>query len=186
MKMNVAEWIKQIRKENNLNQRQLGEILSISQNAISQYETESREMDIDYIKLLAKKFKYNVTIGENGFTFEKTQEEQITMCDWCLAVIEGDNPNIDECPYCKNKGNLKRGILKLPQNSRLVKRTREVVLWERPTNKYSPYAVSLLSASNIDDNKCFSLCYSHYFSTLNNALDKFNKKLKEYEHLYNK
>lgn len=182
----IAEWIKQIRKENNLNQKQLGKILNISQNTISQYETESREMDIDYIKLLAKKFKYNVNIGENGFTFEKIQEEKITMCDWCLAVIEGDTSNLEECPYCKNTGHLKRGVLKLPQNSRLVKRTREVVLWESPTNKYSPYAVSLLSASNIDNNGCFSLCYSHYFSTLDSSVAKFNEKLKEYDYLYNK
>lgn len=48
--------IKEIRKENNLNQTQLGEILNVNQRTISQYENETRDLSTSIIIEICKHF----------------------------------------------------------------------------------------------------------------------------------
>lgn len=86
------EIIKEIREDNDLNQNEMGKILGVSQNTVSQYERGIRVLPIDILTIYAKEFnvsadyilgltknpkpnwniKNNVNIygGDNKFNFE--------------------------------------------------------------------------------------------------------------------
>lgn len=51
--MGFPERLKQLRKEKNIHQSELGDLLELSQNSISQYERGTRTPDINQLKRLA-------------------------------------------------------------------------------------------------------------------------------------
>lgn len=60
MKSNLAENLKKIRKENNLSQEDLADILGVSRQAISKWESKVSYPEMDKIVLLCKKFDLNI------------------------------------------------------------------------------------------------------------------------------
>lgn len=69
--------IKEIRIENNLTQKELGKLLNVDQRTISQYENGNREINLNTLVKLCKKF--NVTadyILEIDKEIDKTKIEQ--------------------------------------------------------------------------------------------------------------
>lgn len=50
------EIIKEIREDNDLNQNEMGKILGVSQNTVSQYERGIRVLPIDILRIYAKEF----------------------------------------------------------------------------------------------------------------------------------
>lgn len=50
------EIIKEIREDNDLNQSEMGKILGVSQNTVSQYERGIRVLPIDILTIYAKEF----------------------------------------------------------------------------------------------------------------------------------
>lgn len=64
--------LKEIREYNNKSQKQIAEILNIKQNTYSQYETETRQIPIKALMVLAK--YYNVSV------------------DYILGLTDSDEP----------------------------------------------------------------------------------------------
>ena len=60
MNSNLAENLKKIRKENNLSQEDLADILGVSRQAISKWESKVSYPEMDKIVLLCKKFDLNI------------------------------------------------------------------------------------------------------------------------------
>ena len=60
MNSNLAENLKKIRKENNLSQEDLADILGVSRQAISKWESKASYPEMDKIVLLCKKFDLNI------------------------------------------------------------------------------------------------------------------------------
>ena len=60
MNSNLAENLKKIRKENNLSQEDLADILGVSRQAISKWESKVSYPEMDKIVLLCKKFNLNI------------------------------------------------------------------------------------------------------------------------------
>ena len=56
----IAERIKQLRKEKNLNQQKVALDLHISREALSHYETGKREPSLNLLLLMAKYFKVSI------------------------------------------------------------------------------------------------------------------------------
>ncbi len=50
------EIIKEIREDNDISQKEMGKILGVSQNTVSQYELGIRTLPIDILAIYAKKF----------------------------------------------------------------------------------------------------------------------------------
>lgn len=58
--MNYYQRIRDIREDNDLNQRQLAQILQTTQHQISKYETGKQMMGIDKYIILAKRFNVSL------------------------------------------------------------------------------------------------------------------------------
>lgn len=181
--MNIEEWIKQIRKENKLSQSQLGEIISVNQNTISSYETGIRKLDIDKLMILADKLNYSINITKSGINFVKNQEPEVSMCEWCLKVIEDNKPiNDNKCPYCGKNGLIKTGKINLNNGLKILKRNKEVVLCENVNAQYTPFSVSILSAYN---NGIYSLICGKYYTDLEKAIIGFGERVERYSSDFN-
>jgi len=63
--------LKQIRKENNLNQLKVAMDLNISREALSHYENGKREPSIDMLNKLSKYFNVSIDYLINGKEFKK-------------------------------------------------------------------------------------------------------------------
>ena len=69
--------IKYLRKKNKMNQRELGELLGVSQTSIAHYEAGTREPNIETLKLLSQAFgeSIDVIIGNSQLLKNETPLE---------------------------------------------------------------------------------------------------------------
>lgn len=77
VKKSIGERIKDLRKTNNLTQKGLGEILHISEQAVSKWERNEALPDIDKITVLSKTFSVTCDFLLNGQEVEKVVDESI-------------------------------------------------------------------------------------------------------------
>ncbi len=77
--MAVAENIKKIRKERNLTQKELGDLLHVSNKTISKWESNRSLPDIDIIKSIAKVFDIDYKIIIDGEILDEDEAKLITQ-----------------------------------------------------------------------------------------------------------
>ena len=82
--------IKEIRKQKGIIQKELAAKVGIAANTLSQYETGSREPDIETTKKLALALGVTVDelVGSETKTPAKTGEREITLDDFTYAFYE--------------------------------------------------------------------------------------------------
>lgn len=95
--MNVSENIKKIRKEKGITQKQLGELLGVSQAAIGQFENSNSNLKLDTIKKIANALGVSETrlILETPFsTGSKEERQRMTdseLADYLTYSITSDS-----------------------------------------------------------------------------------------------
>jgi len=85
----IANLIKNIRKENNLTQEQLGEVLGVTAQAVSKWENEKNIPDIAILKVISDKYNIdinNILNGEN-IKKQKNKMKNIFMISTSLLLI---------------------------------------------------------------------------------------------------
>lgn len=70
MKNNLAKNLKKLRKEENLSQEQLADLLGVSRQSVSKWETEEAYPEMDKILLLCSKFGLDINDLLNGDIYE--------------------------------------------------------------------------------------------------------------------
>ena len=70
MKNNLAKNLKKLRKEENLSQEQLADLLGVSRQSVSKWETEEAYPEMDKILLLCSKFNFDINDLLNGDIYE--------------------------------------------------------------------------------------------------------------------
>ncbi|RKI36279.1 XRE family transcriptional regulator [bacterium D16-51] len=81
--MGFGEIIVSLRKRNNINQKQLGDVLGVSSGAIGMWENNKRQPDFDTLKKIALYFKvttdYILDMPQNIIKEEKSDISQINI-----------------------------------------------------------------------------------------------------------
>ncbi|MCC0682038.1 helix-turn-helix transcriptional regulator [Clostridioides sp. ES-S-0005-03] len=91
--LNLGESLKRLRKERNLSQEQLAEMLNVSRQAISKWESNKTYPDIENLILLRNLF--NVTLDDLIVNTNKTEAED--------TIIPGKLPTDNIADYDKNE-----------------------------------------------------------------------------------
>ncbi|RDU22940.1 helix-turn-helix domain-containing protein [Anaerosacchariphilus polymeriproducens] len=101
--MKIGNLIIQCRKEKNLTQKELADLLHVSDKTISKWERGLGCPDIDSIKNLADVFSVNVTeilsgdIILNGNDSGNIKKTKFYVCPQCGNVVTSTNPLIINC-----------------------------------------------------------------------------------------
>lgn len=88
--MNFGENLKRLRKERNLSQEQLSEMLNVSRQAISKWESNKTYPDIENLMLLRNVF--NITLDDLLFAENKDKIDDVTES----SKLPTNSTNYDE------------------------------------------------------------------------------------------
>jgi transcriptional regulator with XRE-family HTH domain len=83
----IGKFIKQIRKDNNLTQKQLADKLGVTYQAVSKWENGKNIPDIAILNLISQEFKINIDDILNGKSTKKNNKKKIIMIGIFLIVI---------------------------------------------------------------------------------------------------
>lgn len=93
----IGEFLKELRKQNNMTQEQLGEQIGVTNKTISRWETGSYMPPIEYLKLLSD--IYQISINEiiagkilDSENYKQESEENITIV---FETIEAKNKKFE-------------------------------------------------------------------------------------------
>jgi transcriptional regulator with XRE-family HTH domain len=105
--MNFGQKLRDIRKQNNLNQQEMGEILFTTQGNYSQYETNLRKPSIDQLKILIDHFNLDA-----NWLLSSNEDQIINFYDHSscnIATLKAENYysiSADKIADIENKLNL--------------------------------------------------------------------------------
>ena len=79
--MKLSDNLKNIRKENNLSQEQLAEMLGVSRQAVSKWESGSSYPEMEKVLLICKLFNYNIDelMNENVKQVDENKQSKINF-----------------------------------------------------------------------------------------------------------
>ena len=109
----------QLRKEKNLTQQQLSDILNISRNTYAQYETGRREPDFNTAQLFANFF---------GVTIDNLLGNNIAMPD--RSQSEKEKQPTDLIKFLEKSEVLFDGILLTKEDNAKIKAALEIIFWD--------------------------------------------------------
>ncbi len=114
----MREFLVTARKKQNLSQKELGEILGVNQNTISNWENGSRMPRGDTMRSLIEILKINpkdfyishceicgkkATDYGNLSLCDKCVDQYFNQCDTCKNMLDEEENNQSFCPYCRTK-----------------------------------------------------------------------------------
>ena len=87
----IGQWIKQIRAEEGLSQEAFGNVIGVSQNTVSQWESGQRGVDIQKLNLIAEHFGASISLNlkEKGANQMKTKK-QPNLLVACIKKLKSD------------------------------------------------------------------------------------------------
>lgn len=86
----VSKSIKRLRTQNNMTQEQLAEKMHVTRQAVSNWETEKTQPDIDTLNALAETFDtdiYDLIYGNPKDAYRKYQKKYIITAAVCLVLL---------------------------------------------------------------------------------------------------
>ncbi len=85
--ISFGENLRRLRNKNNLTQEQVGDYCGVSAKAISRYENDQAEPDIQLIKKFARLFKvdFNVLLGYSG---KEVEQEELILRKGESSILE--------------------------------------------------------------------------------------------------
>lgn len=102
--MNLGENIKKLRKDKNLSQEQLAEMINVSRQAISKWESNKACPDMENLILLREIF--NVTLDDLVITKNNTESKTIEESDdlkkdikWSDIKLDGDDTETEDYEF---------------------------------------------------------------------------------------
>lgn len=179
--MNIGDKILFLRKEKNLTQEQLGEILNISPAAVSKWETKNAYPDIELLPMIASIF--NVSI-DFLFNYEVTSKPNVE------EVIRLSRELMDQKRSLEVIGLLKESLIRFSNNVDLIfelaKNQMLIARFSKSTEQLKLLKEAKEGFQKVIKMECdyhFKLWSYHYLTTIainNNELDLaeyYNKNL---------
>ncbi|MCL1794484.1 MAG: helix-turn-helix domain-containing protein [Oscillospiraceae bacterium] len=130
MNIKIGAKIKALRKRDDITQEQLAEILGVSNQAISRWESESGYPDIEYIKPIANFF--NVTID---YLFDHdTEEKQRKIEDYCKQYYK----YLQKKPlaYDEQIDLMRHALAEFPAEEKLLINLARALYWKWNSNRF--------------------------------------------------
>ena len=193
----IANLIKELRKENNLTQKDLGDSLGVSAQAVSKWENGKNIPDIALLKEISD--KYNVDInnlldGENikkKKTNNKVHYIVITLASVLLVIVfilfitKGDFNSKSISSSCKEFKI--QGILSYNSNKSSIAISNIEYCGEKNEEKYDPLKCTLYEKNNKGDNivtKCEekgNVTLEDFLNGLSFNITNYSQSCKKYE-----
>ncbi len=171
----IGNKIKELRKKRGLTQEQLAEIIGISFQAVSKWETNIALPDVTLIPKIAGFF--GVTTDEIfNFSLKEIEEDVRTICDNAYKFRESDP--------AKSREILEEGLKKYPENDIILNNMLYTIDYSVRPDETIKIANNLIAQTSQNDVKYDALRFLAYAYKEKGELDLTKKALEQIPEIY--